>query len=784
MSASHDSSFKLISRDDKINIYDPYADKYYVVEDDEELNKILDDNGKLIPDEQIRQYFNSKESKSRKIQRGFVTKKANLKKEYASVEKQVFNDLIKYKLYNKYGDVLSNDDISAFNKNPSINTIKNFKSIRPEIKTDMQSLFKSNESQFSQDFEDKNNLASILNELRNMNQSAYDNVFNQRKFSYMVLANDIEDAIKAMNTNNKLGINAALNKARNNYAQMLDNNREIQTVLSKTNPSKEELEKIHKTIKNEERKNEIQSEHYNNTKWIVKDDYIDIPNDVRLKNAKDQLANAKTIYGYNMVPIQSLYKNLAYLNSDPDNYETLDKISFADNGKTYDIEIDFGDKAEYQFKYTIAKDSPYANEMIPYIDNMSKATDYNAFKNLYQQMSDNVIQKYDATKSVIKSDKDIDNEVNFENRLKKDNVDDYEAYMKENPKKIKIVDQIKNEKISFNDFDTFNKAITTAKWYDEETFEPEIEFNQEREAHANNQWYKTPSSKNLVHPIQHPLQHALATSEKDPDRHYYKNNMSKLINEQADVIVDKIIEANKEAQNMDKDTLKQLIIGNAYQNVRNYETETATKIQIPFVVPVHTDKTIPKKPGFTYKLDYDYDSAPDQNLVFEAISKTLYDIPKTHKKENTTVKKRTEETINAIDKIPKLKTAMLDGINELQNDINDNLSKAHYWYWTDKYVDYDNRFEVYDPSNKPSRIRPMQRKDIQTGIHKQKENYDEYARQAYAPVNVISPNLNRAYKMRNVDPNVFYKGFGGKNQIIRDILATKLNNRIRSKIFK
>lgn len=764
------SSFKLISRDDKINIYDPYADKYYVVEDDDELNKILDENGKLIPDEQIRQYFNSKESKSRKIQRGFVSKKANLKKEYGAVEKQVFNDLIKYKLYQRYPN-LSNDDISAFNKNPSINTIKNFKSVRSEIKNDMQTLFKDNESQFSQDYEDKNNLASILNELRNINQTAFDNVFNQRKIGYMALKKDAEAAINDYDDENKL--RTAMNHMRNTAIQMVDVDPKIQTIVNKPKPTKEEIRQVIEMSETKEKQLDKQAEHYDNFKYRVPEKYIKwYVDDSGVTNAKTQLSKASNIYGYNMAPIQSLYKNLAYLTSSPENFDMLSNMTVDEQDKSYNIEIDFGDHDDYQFKYTISKTSPYADEMIQAIKSMPDVkNDYNKFNDLYQQMSTSVI-RYNATDSANKTDEDVDNKVTFDNKLK--NTANYADYMEENPKKMKIIGLIKDDKISFNDFDTFNKAITAAKWYDQETFEPEIEFNQDREFHAtDDQWYRTKSNTKTIHPIQHPLQHALATSE-NPDRHYYKHNMSKLINDQAEEITNKIIESNEEAKKMNKEILKQLIIGNAYQNVVLNKSKPATEINVPFLAIEEANNFDPENPEYLHILDYDFDSAPDKNKVFDNVSKALYKTDSKIKK-NTPVKEETVKSINTIKDTPELENVMLQGINELHKDINDNLSKAHFWYWTDKYVDYDNRFEVYNPSKKPSRIRPMQRKDYE-GIHTQKETYDQYAQKAYAPINVISPALNNAYKMRNVKPDSFYQGFGFKSQAIRDLLSSRINN--------
>lgn len=773
------SSFKLISRNDKINIYDPYADKYYVVEDDDELNKILDENGKLIPDEQIRQYFNSKESKSRKIQRGFVSKKANLKKEYADVEKQVFNDLIKYKLYQKYGSNLSNDDISAFNKNPSINTIKNFKSVRSEIKNDMQTLFKNNEAQFSQDYEDKNNLASILNELRNINQTAFDNVFNQRKLGYMTLKRDAEAVLNDYDNAEKLKV--ALNNMKNTAIQMPELDSKIQAIVAKPKPTKEEIQQVIKMTENKEKQLNKQAEHYDNFAYRVQEDHIKwYDNDSGVTNGKNQLSKAKTIYGYNMAPVQSLYKNLAYLISSPDNFATLGTMTVDEQDKAYNIKINFGDNDEYQFDYTISKTSPYAKEMIPAIKSMPDVTnDYNKFNDLYQQMSNSVIN-YHATESDDKTDENVDNEAHFDNKLKQS--DDYAAYMKNNPKKIKIVDQITDKSFTFNDFNTFNKAMNKENWFDQEDLEPEIEFDQERESRAfrPGHEYKTSTRTDTYYPIQHPLQHALEMSDSNPDNHYYKYNTKDLITKQADTIIDNIMKNNENANEEDKNILTQLLIGNVYQNIVDNKNEPATEIKVPFVKTVETKASTPEKPVYTNTINIDYDSATNGNSVFKNIGETLYKHAKRIKSlERATIKDTTNETLENINNSEEFKQAMLDGINTLTKNVNDNLSKAHYWFWDSRYVDAKNPIEIYNPDKKPTRIRPMQQSD-RKGTHIQDRTFRDYTKSSYPSVNVISPALNRAYKMRNVEADSFYQGFGQtvnglKSQVIRDLLSSRIN---------
>ena len=372
-------SFKLIARDNKINIYDAYADKYHVVENDEELSKLIDENGKLLPDEQLRQYFATKESKSRKIQKGFTTKKANLKKEYGDVEKQIFKDVVKYKIYSKYGNALSNDDINAFNKNPTAETIKKFKSLRSEIRDEAADTFKEYEKQYQQDYNDKNNLASILSAYQQMNKDTPLSQVMMTSVILQMMKSDIEKAKNGTPEEKK----EAIQKIQENVAlPMLPI--AIQSEIKKLDDKNIDTKALEEVIDKEEKKIEVKQERDDATKH-------QFPGVIPYQTAKAEFTENTEIKNFDMKPLHALYKNLTFLNSSENNFNTLNEndvqIEEQPNKPTV-IELKFGDNDEFKFKYNIDPNTPFYNEIIPTIKALKENNSYEAFQKAYSDMDD------------------------------------------------------------------------------------------------------------------------------------------------------------------------------------------------------------------------------------------------------------------------------------------------------------------------------------------------------------------------------------------------------------
>lgn len=774
-------TFKLIARDNKINIYDPYSDKYHVVEDDDELNKLVDSDGKLLPDEQLRQYFNSKESKYRKIQKGFVTRKANLKKEYADVAKSTFNDVVKSKLYSTYGDVLSNEDINAFNKNPSIATIKSFKSINKDIKNDMQNLFKSNETTFNQDFQDKNNFASLLSEIANLNSQYLDNYYNRRTIAYQAIKKDLE----AFKESKDERIKADIKRNIGNTLASMDNV-STDVVNELNNLTDETVDNVMKSVDKQIDVNNNKAQSVDANKFIFTKDNITFKNDsYKIENALQQFNDSKTIRGYNMEPLQSLRKNLSYINHKYSNdFEDFkDKIAIdinEDNGFT-DYDIKFGKSIDgqpsFNFHYHINNDTPYFNLMKDDIEALKDNIDsdkVNDFHANYQKMIDDMV-KIDASEYTQKmTDTSKDNKMAYvNNRLK-----DVDELFDENSLEWKLVEQISNPVFTPTDFEQYIKALDTKGNF---PTEPIITFNKDNEdkAFAYHQQVKKSSKSSVQTPNFNPFIHEYRLENLDKeDRHMY--------NQKINEIIDKGVN--------DVDTVK--LLGDLYDRfkVKGIEKNKFIEFYTPHVkgaiIANVINRHIPEPPrDNSKKLAYPTNFAPmalavpndkkKGEYILDDTVKGLFtgeksSMPDILKKLPTLYKDKNYLTIITDDKVINTLSKSVDNIVK---DVDDNLNKAYYWYYKYNTVTNDRPpVYIFDEENSEpvSRIPPLTQKNSDN-VHVMAKNYNQQGIDKYQPINVIQRDLYTPYALRNLSQNTFY-GEGSLDKQIRDMLILKLNS--------
>ena len=434
-------SFKLIARDNKINIYDPYSDKYHVVEDESELNKLVDSNGNLIPDEQLRQYFNAKESKTRKIQKGFVTKKANLKKEYADVEKQTFKDIVKSKIFQAY-PTISSEDLTAFNKNPSIQTIKSFKHIDNNQKEDLIRIFKDNESNFNQELQDKNSLTSLILELQKMNSLYINNGAAWNKARITLTKAKIDEIREAKDDTDKE------DKIKELKEQIIQNpsstTEEVQAVKNLTKENVDEFEKVvDKLDETYSRSEELNKRN----KWLFIEGPSNTYMDSNYNDGNSQFKKAVKLNNFSMEPLQKLYKNLKYIEMHP---EPLNEINVEKtDSNTTNVSISFGSNDEYKYNYSINNNSPYANMLVSATEKIGNNKEdpeqiRTTIMDLDQQMNEIDHGDYDMKKGTeadnsvtvnvdvkhIEDDSKLANFIMDHKNLDRFNVNDFENYMK------------------------------------------------------------------------------------------------------------------------------------------------------------------------------------------------------------------------------------------------------------------------------------------------------------------------------------------------------------------
>lgn len=727
-------SFKLIARDNKINIYDAYADKYHVVENDEELSKLIDENGKLLPDEQLRQYFATKESKSRKIQKGFTTKKANLKKEYGDVEKQIFKDVVKYKIYSKYGNALSNDDINAFNKNPTAETIKKFKSLRSEIRDEAADTFKEYEKQYQQDYNDKNNLASILSAYQQMNK---DTPLSQVMMTSVILQMMKSD-INSAKTGNEEAKKQAINKLKENAVALPLVPAEVKNEIKNLDAENIDTKALEEAIDKAEKKIEVKQERDNATKH----QFLGATH--QYNTAKEEFTENNNLNGFDITPLHTLYKNLTFLNSSEENFNLLDndKTKFDDKepNKPTAIELDFGDDGEFKFQYNIDSNTPFYREITPVVKLLKDGNpSYEDFQKAYSEMIEN-INNIDSSDYTVTA-KEPTNTYKFLNVYKeiqpkyslKDNYDEEKAKVKNS----KIMEQMKDPQFNATEFQTYIDAITDKEWFDK--IDPTIEFNSKSESEH---YIEFPDDKSLK--PRNAFVHAMENTKK----HFYKYpNIIEHLSTVTDALSENYIKKLKDDYGKYKEELKNdeftfsdnplfLDIENEKDIDKIPEILKATILHQKAINSNYIPKKLPTNDNLQLKRNEDY------NNIMEAVSDDSY--------------KTIYNDIHDDDGFKQL-------YNEISAEVDKNLNKGYYWYFDENTVNNGQKIHFSDKG--------VRRIPIKQNSTFKKDGYLKKDLDENPNINVISREIYNPYGYKYVTEEYFSKG------MIRDMLALKLNKK-------
>lgn len=198
---------KLITKNDKLYIYDSSKDKYYLLSEDD-LDYVIDDSEmdsdgkpKLLSDEQVRRYLEDKygpKKKTKEQQQGFYSKKANLKEEYANVTNKMTDNAFIQAVFEKLhelGQDISELDRLRLIKNPTIATIKSLsipQTVRDELST-LYAQYKNQKILTSAKDEDENLLSlypNLIEAYIKGDQDIFENVLNM---SYVALLQDIQN---------------------------------------------------------------------------------------------------------------------------------------------------------------------------------------------------------------------------------------------------------------------------------------------------------------------------------------------------------------------------------------------------------------------------------------------------------------------------------------------------------------------------------------------------------------------------------------------------------------
>lgn len=260
------SYFRVIVDKDKFSLYDTSKDKYYTVEPDD-IDHILDSENPYNDDGSLNlksysdviNYFNRKKpgKQSKALTKGYTSKKANLKKEYQSVNIEKRKKAISKKLANLNISKIIKKKIADYPMEDIIETLDVDETVKTQIKNALKSVDETNPLNFADEIEIykqyvKNNpIASRFMIIKQQDRNRYVN--NRTQYN---LYRDLLTETRAR----REVLNQRLRDLRENNAEA-SNTDEIESVLSsiesadrRINELNEERERVKRDIDEYEEK--------------------------------------------------------------------------------------------------------------------------------------------------------------------------------------------------------------------------------------------------------------------------------------------------------------------------------------------------------------------------------------------------------------------------------------------------------------------------------------------------------------------------------------------------
>ena len=361
------STYKLVAKDENtIAIYDPYDDKYIPITK-EEIDDVIDSDGNLYSDDVIHQFIIRKTRKNKVNIKGVVTKKANIKKEYEDVNKEMFKNYITHRIFNEFPQ-MSNEDINKFNKNPTLATLKSLTSAPKHVKEQLIKLYKNGESEYSTTISSDDSLASLIAELRSSNRNSEISKYKARniaRIAFRDLLNNEkpkDDKIKELK---ELRVTLLTEGADKEETDMVDKTiKEVEkTEDGKLNDKNELYVAINDTFDRNIKKDEKLDEVATSFNWKLNE--TPMKNNYVSSNAYNQLMNAESIHGIDVSPIQYYLRVRELSQKNGDKFYMLGDTEELEDQDSYKITYTWGTPNMNQTNtFTLYKDQPYADIII------------------------------------------------------------------------------------------------------------------------------------------------------------------------------------------------------------------------------------------------------------------------------------------------------------------------------------------------------------------------------------------------------------------------------------
>lgn len=222
---------KLLTKDNKLYVYDEFSDKFYLINEDD-IDFVIDDSAttedgkpKLLNDDIVRKYLSDKYGPKKRM-KNVITKKIDVKKQADSAKNEIYDNALTNALLgisNIHGEYepiyITDEQRLKILKNPTLSTVKKLGLNESEYAKIQRNYNKFKNNGFvTRNINKSDSLFGILGDLIELQTDSKENMYNKAfKLKQDTIVKDIEDKLKiAQNNRNS-------NEARRNAKVEIEN---------------------------------------------------------------------------------------------------------------------------------------------------------------------------------------------------------------------------------------------------------------------------------------------------------------------------------------------------------------------------------------------------------------------------------------------------------------------------------------------------------------------------------------------------------------------------------
>ncbi len=206
---------KLLTKDNKLYVYDEFSDKFYLINEDD-IDFVIDDSAttedgkpKLLNDDIVRKYLSDKYGPKKRM-KNVITKKIDVKKQADSVKNEIYDNALTNALLgisNLQGEYepiyITDEQRLKILKNPTLSTVKKLGLDDSEYAKIQRNYNKFKNNGFvTRNINKSDSLFGILGDLVELQTDSKENIYNKAfKLKQDTIVKDIEEKLKIAQNN-------------------------------------------------------------------------------------------------------------------------------------------------------------------------------------------------------------------------------------------------------------------------------------------------------------------------------------------------------------------------------------------------------------------------------------------------------------------------------------------------------------------------------------------------------------------------------------------------------